>query len=424
MKHLLKASNRILWLVPLALIVLLVIIAFSGIMSQLPAPGFLPGEGQMVSARGRLGIQFQQPMRRAEVEQRVRLQPDAAVDMTWEQNTLWLQPNNALPEGQVVTLRLVDGAHSEDGRVIIRPIEWRFTIRQPALAYLSTSNSIPTLWRVNLDGSGAYQLSHAGAQIIDFSPAFDGARLAYSAANDLHGTDLWLVDRDGKNHQRMIACGAENCSSPTWSPDGQQIAFSRKSAPDAFARIWLVQIASGESAPLFQDSAIYGSVALWSPDGRRISIYDPAWKTIRILNRETNQSMPIYTDVQTAGSWSSDGRQFFYVDLDKSTLPPRGMAYQLEVGSLVVTPLFASGAADMDYSLPVQSPEGKSFLAGRRLLGGSHSIQLWLLDADASQEQVISADFLTTRGAYSWDASGSGLFTSNWRWVLPVRSQS
>ena len=42
--------------------------------------------------------------------------------------------------------------------------------------------------------------------------------------------DIWRMDKNGENHFKVIDCSPASCYSPTFSPDGQLVAFSNGSS--------------------------------------------------------------------------------------------------------------------------------------------------------------------------------------------------
>lgn len=394
------------------LVVLLLLFSMGGlflVFSSLPEPQITPDPSPEINTRTKIGIVFQQAMQQSEVEERLRIDNAGGAEFFWEGNTLWIKSRVPQNVGTQISFLLDAGAHSLDGRVMRLSIQRRFTIRQPEILYLSTANA--SLWRVDPAGqTPSRQLSPDSVKVQSYATSFDGEWIAFSAGNALNSADVWLVDRDGKNLRRLVDCGGDPCGSPVWSPDGQKLAFLRHSVKETHARIWLVEISRGEKRPLFEDPAIGAVELTWSPGGRYLAGYDSGQKTIRILDFATGQTIMIRNQAQTAGSWSADERYFYYFDNDPKNLPPRGIAYRLDMTSMKASAMFMSNLSDLDYGLPMPSPTGQNFVVSRRLALGSHSMQLWLLNADASQERVINADFLSTRGAYSWDPTG--------RWVV------
>ena len=83
------------------------------------------------------------------------------------------------------------------------------------------------LWVVGADGTGLRRLvDKAGNEgSPEWSP--DGLRIVYTADGGT-GNDLYVVDRDGTNVQRLRAGGPSN--RPDWSPDGATIAYARGTA--------------------------------------------------------------------------------------------------------------------------------------------------------------------------------------------------
>ncbi len=42
--------------------------------------------------------------------------------------------------------------------------------------------------------------------------------------------DIWRMDKNGENHFKLVDCSPASCYSPTFSPDGQLVAFSNGSS--------------------------------------------------------------------------------------------------------------------------------------------------------------------------------------------------
>src|SRR5438270_3117285 len=109
----------------------------------------------------------------------------------------------------------------------------------------------------------------------------DGARVAYSVktANPKHDAyvgAIWLVSSDGTNPPAQITAGIAQDSSPRWSPDGSELAFTsdRGEVPKGRKRpprnVFLLALAGSEARQLthFGDDC---SDLAWSPDGRSLA---------------------------------------------------------------------------------------------------------------------------------------------------------
>jgi len=100
----------------------------------------------------------------------------------------------------------------------------------------------------------------------------DGARLLFTVTeHDLKAgksnTDIYRVDADGKNLQRMTTHAASD-SQPRWAPDGRSFLFvsTRKDG----AQIWRMPADGGEAQRLTTLSTGVED-PVWSPDGTRIA---------------------------------------------------------------------------------------------------------------------------------------------------------
>jgi len=91
-------------------------------------------------------------------------------------------------------------------------------------------NVTSDLWRVNVDGSGAYPLTHDGRSSLGYlhstwSP--DSTRIAFVSCEgrkcQTRVQDIFVMSATGGPRRRITWSGDNN--SPSWSPDGRWIAY-------------------------------------------------------------------------------------------------------------------------------------------------------------------------------------------------------
>jgi Tol biopolymer transport system component len=112
----------------------------------------------------------------------------------------------------------------------------------------------------------------------DYSP--DGKRIVFAG-----GGTLFTVKTDGTGQRALTpsfeTSGTLVSSSGDWSPQGNEIAISRRLSPDVHSALWLVHVEGGGLRPLpvrgigcGLPNGTPGSAGCvephWSPDGRRI----------------------------------------------------------------------------------------------------------------------------------------------------------
>jgi TolB protein len=108
------------------------------------------------------------------------------------------------------------------------------------------------LYTVELDGSGFTQLTDTpggNEYAPEWSP--DGTKIVYGFLGSLRVLNLET------NAVRDLTTGPEGSDSPSWSPDGSVIVFYKcKQAPADCAthRLWTVDVATGNQAPLLSTS--------------------------------------------------------------------------------------------------------------------------------------------------------------------------
>jgi dipeptidyl aminopeptidase/acylaminoacyl peptidase len=81
-------------------------------------------------------------------------------------------------------------------------------------------------------------------------------------------TNLWLAATDGSTPPRQLTRGT-NAAAPTWSPQGDRIAFVRSAGEKEKPQIWILPFGGGEATPLTKVET-GASAPRWSPDGTKI----------------------------------------------------------------------------------------------------------------------------------------------------------
>ncbi|GAB7095164.1 S9 family peptidase [Halolamina litorea] len=131
-----------------------------------------------------------------------------------------------------------------------------------------------------LDTETGEESTPAPSESFDNAPRFspDGDRIAFVSGRGDAGNDIWVVDRDGSNLERITE-GAnphdDKRWEPSWSPEGDRIAFV--GAADWHGRDWadeahVVHVGTGEVDRLTRGLSVT-AVPSWSPSGDKVAFF-------------------------------------------------------------------------------------------------------------------------------------------------------
>lgn len=125
---------------------------------------------------------------------------------------------------------------------------------------------------------------------------------------------LIVADADGEN-QQVIANSSEPLMSPSWSPDGQSIAYV--SFENKASAIYVQTLRTGERRRVSARAGINGAPA-WSPDGTKLALTlsrkdgDVDIYTLELAN-QTLTRMSFDPGIDTEPAWSADGRKLYFM---------------------------------------------------------------------------------------------------------------
>jgi serine/threonine protein kinase len=223
----------------------------------------------------------------------------------------------------------------------------------------------------------------------DWAPSWsaDGERIAF--ASDREGsTDIWILEPESGAVYSAIIDRVADESSPSWSPDGEAIAFDRQGRDgdyDVYVR-WLGQ----STVDRLASSSARDSDPSWSPDGQRVAFVSERSgdMEIHIWNRsiESNIRLTYHDGWDFAPAWSPTGDRIAYECEDRAE------------GDIEICVLDADGdnlriltANAVDDRQPAWSPDGRQ-IAFCRPTADESRWDIWVMDAAGGGQRVWVRD--------------------------------
>jgi serine/threonine protein kinase/Tol biopolymer transport system component len=153
------------------------------------------------------------------------------------------------------------------------------------VAFLRSTNASNYLWLVHAGGGdakplttgsvtfgGFSQLPYNRLQTQDFQWSPDSSHLIY-CANTSGVTNVWQIGVDGSAPSQLSDNTDANVRlfNPTWSPDGQRVAWLARSTDQKQVSWSIWVIAEGQKKKVFQSDSMLGLVG-WSQSGQELIV--------------------------------------------------------------------------------------------------------------------------------------------------------
>lgn len=108
---------------------------------------------------------------------------------------------------------------------------------------------------------------------VAFSP--DGKQVLYAISRGLgFGSEVWTMDRNGRNREQIINDPVHIIAYPRWSPTGDNIAYIRmpdSNVPFTVGELVLADGNGRNERVIAPADAGHGYPPVWSPDGRQVA---------------------------------------------------------------------------------------------------------------------------------------------------------
>ena len=151
----------------------------------------------------------------------------------------------------------------------------------------------------------------------DVQPALspDGRSIAFRSSRDAGG--LFVMGATGESARRLVRGGWN----PTWSHDGREVAYATQPVFDSPydrptpSELWAVEVASGRTRRIAEADAVQPS---WSPDGQRLAYWGLAkggsQRDIWTVAAGGGPPVPVTRDsaMDWSPAWSHDGRHLYF----------------------------------------------------------------------------------------------------------------
>ena len=277
-------------------------------------------------------------------------------------------------------------------------------VTHPILFASNRDPAFPRLqiYAIKTDGSDMINLSRNTYIETDPSWSPDGQQIAFSSDRG-NGADIYVMNADGSG-LRQLTNDSFDDRHPRWSPDGKKIAYESGKegllpallSSSRFIDIFVLDLETSRVTNITKTPGTSETWPSWSPDGKTI-LYtrNDASRVLMLVNPDgTNPRLfhaldPRYSD--DVAAWSPDGSRIAYSAFDRQSdqFTELWCIFTAKADGTDVKQLAASVSR-----FPAWSPDGTQIVYNRD--GGNEFwarfgiVNVWVMNADGSNKRRLT----------------------------------
>jgi Tol biopolymer transport system component len=241
------------------------------------------------------------------------------------------------------------------------------------------------IYSIEPDGTDRARLTTANHARLDPSWSPDGASIAYVARSD-RGDMLRIMAADGSASRVVVTGpfeGYRTPRSPTFSPDGTQLAFCGRSPIDEdhpFARVFVVNV-DGTGLAAISNWRHPNCFLSWSPDGSKIAAGTYGRDGTAIVTIDAgggDRQIVVGDELNFTPEWSPDGSHLVFLRF--GAIGRSSDVFTVRADGRGLTDV--TNTPRRSELLPTYSPDGTSIAFSRR--GSGDGYDLWVANVDGS----------------------------------------
>ena len=270
-------------------------------------------------------------------------------------------------------------------------------VRQPCLVYLGNVTNEPEIWKSC--GQENVPLTQTEGGVVDYAVSRSGNWIVYAAMNEKGGTDIWKMDREGKNNRKVFACGEVICNNLAIDPFGFKIAFFSKGADGE-----LILFRINENQPIFIERGNISNVD-FSPNGQFLRYFENNKACLRVLDIDNiNMIQTIESDSDLIGSWNQDSSSFLF-GMQNYWGGIAGIEiFETNIGTGSLTKLFDGQELSINYFQPTYFKSENLVVLVRMGFNGN-SKQIWVINKNGDKIFELTNDHQYEHSALSWNSA-------------------